>query len=448
MFTDVRGYEITAASKDAADACALAMENYSRRSSDVAPQVMRSLEADPDCALANALFGLLMHGAKHVALRPKLDSSLARAKQHSQGITKREQHYVNALEHAANGHLFETVACYEAILADNPTDGFAQSLLQAELFWLGDMGRALESSKKIAPHWNESVPGYSEFLANYAFELEEAGHYAEAEEAGKKAVSLVPENIWATHAVTHVLYMQGRHNEGFDWIEGLQNNWDGLNQMQFHIWWHKSLFMLEQGKHDDILVAYDAWIRNKDHKLVQAMPDLYIDLQNGASILWRLELAGVDVGNRWQEMAELVLNRIDDNNSPFTSAHFAVILAAVGDYDSCDRLIQSMQDFALNDSQTLASHYSKAAIPAALAAVAHRRGDYALVLEMLLPYRQNLWMMGGSHAQQDLFFQILVSAAAMAGKRELVDSLLSEIEQIGFVEPAQRAGYRLIQSQL
>jgi len=66
------------------------------------------------------------------------------------------------------------------------------------------------------------------------------------------------------------------------------------------------------------------------------------------------------------------------------------------------------------------------------------------VVELLYPVRHDLWMMGGSHAQQDLFFQMLVDAVAQTGDRARVAELMNEIEQIGFVEPAQLSAYRSI----
>lgn len=444
MYTDSRGHKISSSSEMAANACATAMDRYMERKSDVAVQLQQALEHDPECAFAHAVMGLMLHGARYASFQPQIMDSLASAKRYASGVSDREQHYIKALEFAAVGQLNESVSCFETILEKNPTDGFALSLCQAELFWLGDMKRSLIASTSVADHWNEGVSGFSEFLAIQAFDLEEAGRFAEAEGAGRKAVDLNPANIWAAHAVTHVMYMQGRHTEGIDWIGGLENNWAGVGQMQFHVWWHKCLCHLERGEHDAVLDAYDNWVRNREHELVQALPDLYIDLQNGASLLWRLEFAGVNVGDRWLEMASLVARRLNDLSNPFTSAHFAVILAAVGDFDSCDQLIEAMKDFANTSSKTLALNYAKAGLPAAQAAVAHRKKDYTLVVDLLKPARTDLWMMGGSHAQQDLFFQMLVDATARIGATAELDSLMREIEQIGFVEPAQFSAYQAI----
>ena len=38
--------------------------------------------------------------------------------------------------------------------------------------------------------------------------------------------------------------------------------------------------------------------------LTQAMPDMYIDVQNAASMLFRLARQGIDVGDRWTELAD------------------------------------------------------------------------------------------------------------------------------------------------
>lgn len=444
MHTDTRGLQLTTSHSSAASACALAMDHYLERKSDVSVLLQNALKQDPECAIAHATMGLMVHGARNASLRPMVLSSLENAKKFAAGISPREQHYIKALEFAAEGQLNDSVGCYEAILKHAPTDGFALSLCQAELFWLGDMKRSLATSSSVASHWNESVTGYSEFLGMHAFDLEEAGHYSHAENVGRKAVDLNPENIWATHAVTHVLYMQGRYVEGVDWIASLQGNWQDVGQMQFHVWWHKCLFHLERGEHDATLAGYDNWVRNPNHVLVQAMPDLYIDLQNGASLLWRLELAGVNVGVRWEEMATLVAQRLDDLSNPFTSAHFAIILAAVGDFDSCRQLITAMMDFKSANDKTLSVHYAKAGLPAAQAAIAHRKGDYQRVIELLYPARHELWMMGGSHAQQDVFFQILVDAVARTGDKQGVLLLLDEIEQIGFSEPMQMSAYTTI----
>ena len=441
MHTDPRGHTITTTSKEAATKFSDAVEMFIQRQVNVVPVLQESIEADPHCAMSQATFGLMLHGARNAGLKANMHSTLEKAQSAASGSSHREQHYINALSCACDGDLFATVDCFEKILKDNPNDLLALTLAQGELFWLGEMQHSSRLSTAVAKDWQEDIPGFSEFLAVRAFDLEETGNYKEAEAAGRQAVSLRHTNIWGAHAVAHVLLMQGRHKDGLDWLTNKHDSWTQTNQMKFHIWWHQCLFHLERKEHDAVLEHYDRWVRNRSEDLVIAMPDLYIDIQNGASMLWRLELAGIDVGDRWQEMAELAIHRLDDMSSPFTSAHYAVILAATGQLDQCEQLIEHMRAFSTSSNQTLAQRYLDAAIPAAVGAVAHRKGDYEKTLSTMLPARHQFWQMGGSHAQQDLFHQIMVDAAVKLKQQDTAALLLQEIEAIGFTEPARNVAY-------
>ena len=442
MFTDARGLQISCVETESAQTCSAAIESFIRRQTDTIPLLQQSMAHEPDQPFTQALYGLMMHGARKSSLLPDINTALSKATQSGIAITHREQLYVDALNHACHGDLFAMVSCYEKILQQDPTDILALSLAQGELFWLGEMEHSRRLSEMVQPAWSDAVEGYPEYLSVLAFDLEEAGQYQQAEEVGRQSVALRDTNAWGTHAVAHVLYMQGRHQQGVDWLTDKQDRWSNTNQIKYHIWWHQCLFHLEQGQHDVVLEYYDRWVRNHSEALVQVTPDLYIDLQNGASLLWRLEQQGVDIGDRWDEMATLVASRTDDMSSPFTSAHYAVILAATGQYDACDALITAMNQFAVSSTHTLASRFHDAAIPSAIAAVEHRKGRYQNVIDVLMPKRRELWQMGGSHAQQDLFHQILVDAAVKQQNKPMVAMLLKEIEAIGFAAPCDNVAYQ------
>jgi len=150
----------------------------------------------------------------------------------------------------------------------------------------------------------------------------------------------------------------------------------------------------------------------------------------------------VDVGSRWDELAALTLDRLDDHTSPFTSAHFAIILAAAGRFEEAEQLVSSMQNFARTSQTTLGPRYTAAAIPASKAAIAHRKGDHHSVVDLLMPARQMLWQMGGSHAQRDLFFLILANSLKQLNRTDLLDIVMEDIEQAGFSDAASRLGYQ------
>lgn len=443
-------FAVTSDVESAANACRLAMQSYVNRGSDVMPQLKIASTEDDNCALAPALLGLMLHGARNSGFTKKKLASYEQALQLQKaapnGLTEREDLYISALGDAVAGNLDGMVSQLSAITEHHPDDVFAIALAQGELFWMGQLSKSLEISERVRDHWHQGVPGYAAYLGCRAFDLEEAGRFKEAENCGRESVDIDPQSIWAAHAVAHVLYMQGRFREGVEWLESQEMNWDECNQIKFHVWWHKCLFQLDSGEHDSILETYDKHIRNREHELTQSMPDLYIDMQNGASLLWRLEQAGIDVGDRWQEMAELAAQRLDDLTSPFTSAHFAVILAAVGDYASCDKLIANMTDYVKSDdnrTDSLYESFALAALPSAIGALAHRKGDYKKAESVFSAARSDLWRMGGSHAQQDVFFQMLFDATLKTKQTDAANTLLREIEHIGFFKPDTRIGYAI-----
>ncbi len=441
MHRDERGHPMTTDSAEAAAAIDTAIHNFLHWKAAIVPHLKTALAADPAFGFGHAVNGLILHGARHIGFRSKIGESLAVAKAAEAGMTARERLYVAALQNAFDGKIAGSVAAYETILAHDPTDLFAQRLSQMELFWIGEMAWSADISAKAAPHWDQSVPSYGVHLSCRSFDLEETHRFEEAERLGRQAVEIDPTDVWGTHAVAHVLIMQGRHDEGIAWLDGLKDNWSEANQMLFHLWWHRCLFHLERGETDAVLDIYDSWVRNRGLPLMQAMPDLYIDMQNGASMLLRLELRGVDVGQRWDELAELTLNRLEDHTSPFTSAHFAVILAATGRFEAAEQLVNAMQDFAAADIGTFGPRYRAAVIPAAQAAIAHRRGEHQRVVDLLMPARRMLWQMGGSHAQRDIFFLLLADSARERGRRDLLGIILKDIEAAGFTGPAARIGY-------
>ena len=441
MKCDARGHIISTESAQATGLLSKAIEAFAERKASTGGYLQESLEADPNCALAQAVFGLMLHGARTVAFQENAQEALRAAKQNTANITSREQRYVDALERSVAGSLDAAVECYESILVEHPTDLLALVFLQSELFWLGDMVRSKRVSDQLVSHWNTDVPGYPAFLAIRAFDLEESNAFEEAESIAREALELNPGDVWGAHALAHVMLMQNRVDEGIAWMEEREPLWLKANQMQFHLAWHQCLFLAERKQHDTMLNIYDSRIRNRDHELCKAMPDLYIDLQNGSSLLWRLEQAGVDVGHRWQELAEVCTPRVEDMCNPFTSAHFALILAANEQYEDCNRLIESMEAFASYADHDLAIRYKKAAIPAAKAAIAHRKGDHANVVKALRPAQHELFHMGGSHAQQDIYFQLLADSTLQQGDAGGHTELMSTIEKIGFVEPLRRVGY-------
>ena len=441
MQTDHWGYRLDSRSADAAVSMNRAFAAYYGFGTDTMQQLEAASNADPAFALPHAVRGLLLESLKKPELHPAATDALNLARAARPPQTARERHYLAALECALAGEVTAAVTHYQQIVRDCPHDLFAMRLAQSELFWIGEVAWMRDISERAAPGWNAQVAGYPAFLAIRAFGLEETGEFELAEKYGRQSVELDESDCWGAHAVAHVQIMQGRSDDGVAWLSSLCGNWEAANHIRHHLWWHLALFHTEKGDFDAALAIYDERLRDLESPLMRAMPDFYVDIQNDTALLQRLELRGVDVGERWQPVADLAAARSGNHRSPFTSAHCALALAAAGRFDEAEQLLQAIEEFARAPNGPLGGKYALAVWPAAAASIAYHRGDYQGALERLLPARRNLWQMGGSHAQRDLFFQLLVDAAVRTGRGDLVALLLDEIGALGLEHLAERSSY-------
>lgn len=441
MEKDQWGYPIATNDAKAAEALDRAFNAYVGFRTDAMTHLDTAIAADPQFALPHAAKGILIATLAKPELYPLARSELELAKNSHIPVSHRETHYLDALEAVLIGNITEAVMHYEQIALEYPHDLFALRLSQSELFWIGEVAWMRDISERAAPQWSADVPGYSTFLSIRAFGLEENGAYELAEKCGREAVERDPTDFWGTHAVAHVLVMQGRLADGVAWLSGLSDNWSTANNFVHHLWWHLTLFHTELGDYDASLDIYDHKLRDLDSPLMQALPDFFVDIQNDIALLQRLELRGVDVKDRWQPISDLAQARIGNHASPFTSAHCALALAAAGRYQEADDLIKQIRHFIIEDLGTLGPRYALAVLPASEAAVAHRMGEHQRVIDILMPARRNLWQMGGSHAQRDLFFQLLVDSAVKLGRRDVLGLLLYELGAIGFDHLTERSSY-------
>jgi len=410
-------------------------ESSLRSRRDAMALVQQALIEDPGDALAHATKGFYLYAERHHRNVEPLRQCVAECMKHVTATDPQGQHYASALQAASKGNAVEMVFHLEQQLLADPTDIVALKLCQAELFWLGEMQWSASLSSSVAHHWNKDCKYYSDYLAIRAFDLEETGDYLQAEKLGRECVAINPSDVWGTHAVTHVLYMQGRGSEGAQWLDTLHGggHWEGLGQMVLHLWWHRALFHLINGEPDAALAVFDDYLRNFDIDMVAALPDLYLDLQNATSILLRLEMIGIDVGNRWTPLADICEQRVADVSNAFSSAHYAAVLAADGRFDKADELIDSMRQVSQSGIDLSASYFN-AALPAAIASVAHRKKDNRKVIDTLMPARYRLVQMGGSHAQRELFLLMLADALQAEGEQALLDNLAADMESIGFAD--------------
>lgn len=440
MQQDALGLALTTQSAAAARAFDHAIEGYVTYRADGMQRLLAVTQADPAFALGHVLTGYFMMLGFKDALVPRAQQAASDAARCLRDATLREQMHGAALEAWIACDAERAVAVWEQILQDHPRDILAFRLAHFVNFWLGRPGAMLTSVQRVSPHWSADLPYYGSLLGCTCFANEECGNYTEAEEAGRAAIALDAGDLWAAHGVAHVLEMQGRRGEGLLWLDRLWPHWDGSNNLRHHLWWHAAMYRMEQGDTGGVLALYDARFRNMQSPLVQAQPDLYIDVQNAASMLWRLRRHGVDVGDRWIELADKAESRIGDCLSAFTLPHWMMALTATGRFTAAQHMLAGMQDFARGPS-ALARLVNEVALPVTEGVLRHGQGDFAGAVAVMRPVLSSMYQLGGSHAQQDVLEQVFLDAAVRADLQGDVRMLLERVAGRHPVSPARRIGY-------
>ena len=344
--------------------------------------------------------------------------------------------HLAALRAWSTGDTAAACAAWDQILFAHPRDLLALRLHHFNSFWMGRSTALRNVAASVLHGWDEATPGYGNVLGMLAFGYEECGEYKLAEDAGRRGVALNPDDLWALHAVAHVLEMQGRHDEGVAWLTRPADAWADRNPFRGHLWWHLALQQLDAGDTAGPLALYDRSIYNADS-------NFYLDIQNAASLLARLEFCGADAGARWAPLADHAETHIDDHALAFTDLHCMMSLARTGRFAAARALIASMMRYAEDERAYAAAAMRRAALPIARAILAFGEGKYEQAAALLLPLRHSNQVVGASHAQREIFGLYLIVAAIRAGNRSMAEALLRERATL---KPGSAITERLVRS--
>src|SRR6266542_1066481 len=441
MISDKRRLPLSTDSAEAASLFDRAVEHYLKFHADLPALVGQMLAADPHFVMGHVFKGYLLLSASNPAFRAEIAATLAKAEADAPSATERERQHVAAFAAWADGALDRSFGIWRQLLDAHPTDLLAVRICDTSWFRHGQTAKILEQADRLAPRWSPELPGYDLFRTIWAFAHEEAGDTAGAERAVDEAMAQDRTNHFAHHVKAHVLEMECRPREGRDWLQSQTAHWSLGNQLIHHLWWHRALMELELGELDAVLESYDREIRNLNEPMTKATPDHFIDLQNAPAVLWRLEQMGVDVGDRWQELADKAEARIGHVGHPLLVPHLMMALAATDREEAAERFLGALREAAADTASWTAPAIADVILPACEAALAHRRGDCVRVVELLAPRREQIRLLGGSNAQRDLFVQMLADAAMKASRRDIVAEVISHETRTRAVPPTERAGY-------
>ena len=397
-----------------------AMADYYGLTGDPVGILNSALARDTDFALgAVAIAALYMIGGFR-GDHPEVTGALGAAEAAVARTSEREGRHLVAAKAWARAETSQAIRNWEAILADHPTDALALRLVQDAYFFLGRSDAIRDCAQRVLPAWDRDNPLTSFVHGLYAFGLEETGDLGRAEHFGREALARNPRDAWATHALAHVMETANRHEEGVAFLKSTRADWTHAHFMAHHNGWHLALFLIEQGRFEEVLADYDRFTAPK------LADGATLDRVDAASLLWRLELAGVDVGNRWAPVAETWMAHVHDHLLAFNDLHCAFAAARSSDPDHAPRFIQSLDDYertGSGDNRQVTAEVGRGLIDGALAFAS---GDYPRAVEAILPVRAQAIRIGGSHAQRDIVNLTLIAAAERSGRWSVARALLAE----------------------
>jgi tetratricopeptide (TPR) repeat protein len=414
--TDIRGHRLTGAGETSARTYDKAVHELALFRDDPVATVDAALAESPDFVMAHALKAWLHLLGTEPAGGPVARAALAAVAGRS--MTTQERGHAAAIAHLADGRWHDAARVLEDVAIDHPHDLLALQAGHQLDFFRGDARMLRDRIARARPAWSPSVPRHHAVLGMAAFGLEETGAYAEAERAGRQAVAAEPHDAWAQHAVAHVMEMQGRQDEGIAWMRRQPEAWSERNFLAVHNWWHLALYHLELGEIDEVLALYDGPIRGAGSSLILEMID-------ASAMLWRLFLRGVDVGGRFERLADAWEPVADTGLYAFNDVHAVMAFVGARRPHAIARVLEA-QRAAMESAGDNAAFTREVGRPVTLALVAFGEGRYGEAVRLLRAVRGIANRFGGSHAQRDVLDLTLLEAALRAGETNLAAALAAE----------------------
>lgn len=338
-------------------------------------------------------------------------------------VTERERTHLAAAAAYATGDLHRCRDVLARLTAEHPRDVLALVVGHQLDFFCGDAWSLRDRIGRALPAWDRNEPMYGFLLGMQSFGLEESGHYDHAAEAGLQALDTNPDDVWALHAVVHTYEMRGRHTDGLAFMDARRDDWTAENFFVVHNAWHEALFRLEADDVAGALAIYDGVVHTAESGPVA------LELVDAASLLWRLHLAGIDVGERWEPLADVWTEAITEPWYVFNDVHAVMAMVGAGRLDGARSMIAALRAHVADGPRPEIANVAMTAevgLPVAEALVAFGEERYGRVVDLLHPIRTIANRFGGSHAQRDVITRTLLEAAIRDGQRNLAASICSE----------------------
>ena len=351
-------------------------------------QLAEANESDESFALGSIFCGAYRVLGGLPAQSVEVQADLARSA--GRAASPREQAHVEALQLLCAGN-FTAAALRWDQAALGHHDLAAVRFAHDVYLHVGDAEGRLRSNEAAFAAWGAADPGWGFIAGQRSFALEEMGRFAEAETIGWESLDADPLDLWALHALAHVYESTDDSDAALSLLRSRQDTWRTQDALAVHIWWHLALRLIATGSLDEALHLHD-----------QLVPDAGTSFRlcDLASILWRLEIAGVDVGERWEHLANAFAVRPERHTSGFLDMHAAMVYTRQPNHPEADRFFQGLDALQLDNSENAATF--AAVVRPLVEAVRNCDVDPQRSVEVFDQLNPQLHRIGGSIAQRDI----------------------------------------------
>lgn len=416
---DVRGVPVSYPSADAIDGLERAIEISLAFRGDAIAEIDAVLAEHPDFIMGWLFKAGWLTQSMETRIYGDMVAALNEAEKRLAQANDRERGHFEAVHAWVHGDFFRAVQNWEAVLTAYPMDLFALELVHYTDVLLGDVVGQRDVVARVFNLWEEGMPGYEFVLGFYAFGLEENRDFALAEEMGRKALAIRPDNPYSVHAVSHVMEMRGRQIGGIRFMADNVDRW-GTSNFANHLWWHTALFHLDLEENDKVMEIFDAHLNSAGKA-----GDRYEEL-DAAALLWRMNLVGQDVGDRWCHLADKWAPSATDTLYAFNDVHAMMCYVADDRRDAQNALLTANERYLENASDANVAMSREIGLPFCLAMQDFKDERYGDCVDHLLPVRYRTHRLGGSFAQRDVIGWTLLEAALRAKRFDLALGLAHE----------------------
>ena len=379
-----------------------------------------AIAADEGFALAHLA---LARQLQMLARGTEMKDALAQAKELAVGVTVRERSHVNALGLLLEGRGPEAYKAIRSHCDLYPRDVMIVQTCIGVFGLIGFSGQPGREAEQLA-FTSTLLRHYGDdwwFLGGHAFAQVEAGQVAKAAETVERSLAQRPRNANSTHYKAHIHYEAGESTAGLAYMAEWRKDYAKEALLHCHVSWHEALWALEQDDLDRMWAVVDTDV------LPGAAwgPPINV-ISDSASILYRAELAGVEVPReRWKSVSDYAAKMLPNTGIAFADVHAALAHAMAGDTERLRKIISD----AKGPAGDLVSTLAKAFGAVAGEAWAEAAGQFSRTLS-------DHARIGGSRAQRDLIEFGLLACLLKQGKSEQAEFLLETRRPVWADRPA------------